>query len=261
MTLTKEEYEAKRQARYDRLLAAAERAEQEANANTTQARQMANIIPFGQPILVGHYSEGRDRRYRERIENKYRKGYELAQKAASLRSRAEAVQNNNTVFSDDPAATEKLEAKIERLEKRQETMKAANKLIRKDDRAGLLGIGFSEERIERLLKPDWCGRIGFPAYEITNTGANIRRLKERVQVLAARSEMENSEKEINGIRIVENVDENRVQIFFPSKPSETVRSQLKQSGFRWTPTLGCWQAYYNANAKYYAQKIAKEIIK
>jgi hypothetical protein len=31
------------------------------------AHRMADAIPFGQPILDGHHSEGRDRRYRDRI--------------------------------------------------------------------------------------------------------------------------------------------------------------------------------------------------
>lgn len=46
-----------------------------------EARDMAHGIPFGQPILVGHHSERRDRNYRNRIENKFRKGYENYNKA------------------------------------------------------------------------------------------------------------------------------------------------------------------------------------
>ena len=75
--LTQEEYDTKRQARYERLLKAAERASMESQSLHNQAHEMASVIPFGQPILIGHYSEGRDRRYRARIENKFRKGFEL----------------------------------------------------------------------------------------------------------------------------------------------------------------------------------------
>jgi hypothetical protein len=31
---------------------------------------------------------------------------------------------------------------------------------------------------------------------------------------------------------------------------------LKAAGFRWTPTLGCWQAYRNHNALTVAREIA-----
>ena len=42
----------------------------------TDARDMASIIPFGQPILVGHHSEKRDRNYRGRIHKKFERSFE-----------------------------------------------------------------------------------------------------------------------------------------------------------------------------------------
>ena len=42
---------------------------------------MASAIPFGQPILVGHHSEGRDRRYRDRIHNTFGKAFATMDKA------------------------------------------------------------------------------------------------------------------------------------------------------------------------------------
>jgi hypothetical protein len=45
----------------------AETAEQKSDSLYKHAHAMANCIPFGQPILVGHYSEGRDRRFREKL--------------------------------------------------------------------------------------------------------------------------------------------------------------------------------------------------
>ena len=58
--LTPEQYEAKRQARYERLLAAAEKAERDGKASITAGDTMFKAIPFGQPILVGHHSERRN---------------------------------------------------------------------------------------------------------------------------------------------------------------------------------------------------------
>jgi len=58
------------------------------------------------------------------------------------------------------------------------------------------------------------GRIGFPDYLLTNNSANIRRLKQRLGTIQAHSEDESSEKDVNGVRIVDNVEENRLQIFF-----------------------------------------------
>ena len=253
--LTREEYEAKRQARLDRWRALATKADTQSAGAWQTAHNMASVIPFGQPILVGHHSEKRDRNYRARIDNQHRKGYELHQKAEYYRSRIEAAEKNTTVFSDDPAAEEKLADKIQRLEERQALMKAANKLVRKNDLEGLADLGFSEAVISGLFTKDFAGRLGFPDYLITNNGANIRRLKERVQIIQAHANDETTEKEISGIRIIDNAEDSRLQIFFKGKPSEEVRKDLKSSGFRWSPSNGCWQAYRGNHSNYKAEQI------
>src|SRR5690606_31673345 len=43
------------------------------------AYEMAAGIPLGQPILVGHHSERRDRRFREKIHNTFRKAWDAAE--------------------------------------------------------------------------------------------------------------------------------------------------------------------------------------
>jgi hypothetical protein len=253
--MTPDQYEAKRQEKIARLENAAARARSEGKARVDRAHEMASVIPFGQPILVGHHSETRDRNYRGKIENNFRKGFEQMDHAKELEARAAAVASNDAIFSDDPQAVEKLEDKIARLEKRQELMTAANKLIRKNDRAGLLALGFSEESIEKLYHPI-MGRPGYQTFELTNNGANIRRLKARAETLKAHENDQESETIVNDIRIVDNPDANRLQVFFPGKPDETTRSALKSYGFRWTPSVGCWQSYRSRHAYDAAYKIA-----
>jgi len=46
-----------------------------------QAQQMASVIPLGQPILVGHHSESRDRNYRGKIDNTFTKSVVAGNKA------------------------------------------------------------------------------------------------------------------------------------------------------------------------------------
>jgi len=67
--------------------------------------------------------------------------------------------------------------------------------------------------------------------------------------------MPSKEEEFNGIRIVSNVEGNRLQIFFPDKPEEKVRQELKRSGFHWSPQEGAWQRFLSSQAEYYAKKI------
>lgn len=257
--MTPEEYKTKRQARYERLLAAAERAERESATLIDQSHQMSDGIPFGQPILVGHYSEQRDRNYRARIESKFRRGYEMHQKAEALRSRLAAMEANRAIFSDDPQAVEKLEEKLARLQKRHEMMKAANKLARKGDRDGLAAMGFAESNITKLLEPDWSGHPGFPSYGITNNGANIRSIQKRIAGLERHAQDETSERIVGEVRLVDSVEDNRIQAHFPGKPIEAVRSALKSNGFRWTPSLGCWQAYRSMGIERAAQVISEAV--
>jgi len=246
-------FELRRQRRIERLERAADRAERESQSRYDAADRKLSVIPFGQPVIGAA-----DRRYREKAFHQMERAAEIHADAEDYRRRAEAAARNTAIFSDDPNAAEKIEHKLARLQKRQEMMKAANKLIKKGDRAGLLEMGFSETVIEKLFLPDFAGRIGFPDYEITNNGANIRRLAQRLAHIEKHKDDETTESTHGEIRIVDNVEENRLQIFFPGKPPEAVRQDLKHSGFHWSPYNGCWQRQRGNNATYDADRIVKK---
>lgn len=254
--MTTQEYEQKKQDRIDRLENMADKASGKAIQLHNRASEMASVIPFGQPILVGHHSEGRDRRYRGRIENTFRKAFSEQDKAEYYKRRAEAAATNTAIFSDDPGATEKLTDKIARLEKQQEIMKAANKAIRKGDDEALRDLGFSDARIELLKKPDFCGRIGFADYALTNNSANIRRLKQRLERVTEAQAAPEVQIDGTNARYGDCPSENRVRLFYPGKPSEEIRSRLKHAGFRWSPTVGAWQAFRNWHSIETAKKEA-----
>lgn len=54
---------------------------------------------------------------------------------------------------------------------------------------------------------------------------------------------ETAEQQVGEVRVVDSVEDNRLQAFFPGKPSDEVRAALKRAGFRWSPSNGCWQSY------------------
>jgi hypothetical protein len=74
---------------------------------------MAAAIPLGQPILVGHYSEGRDRRYRARIAGKFDAALEHEKAATSHRAAADGLEAalDRAIFDDDVDALERLAEK------------------------------------------------------------------------------------------------------------------------------------------------------
>lgn len=163
------------------------------------------------------------------------------------------------ISSDDPQAVEKLEAKLATLEKHQEMMKAANAAIRMKDpakgNAKLAELGYTPEDIAKLRAPDFCGRIGYPAYELQNNNANIRRIRGRIAELKKRTENTPEGWEFDGGRVVVNTAENRLQIIFDGKPDADIRTELKGEGFRWAPSQGAWQRQLTDNAMRAARRL------
>jgi hypothetical protein len=177
------DFESERAAKAARFRQLAEKHENIATGRHFAARERLEMIPLGQPILVGHHSEKRQRKDLNRIDRHFAEAKEHHGKAEYFRRRAATAESNVVIFSDDPDATEKLVDKIERLKKREGLMKRANQLIRKADREGLADLGFSDEAIAKLLIEDFAGRVGFPNYALTNNSANIRRLEKRLAAI------------------------------------------------------------------------------
>lgn len=65
---------------------------------------------------------------------------------------------------------------------------------------------------------------------------------------------ESTEREIKGVRIVENTEENRLQLFFDGKPATEVITLLKQHAFKWSPRFKAWQRILTPNAKFALNK-------
>ncbi len=259
-------YEQKRQDRIDRYKDWAQKARGESESLHGEAHRMASVIPFGQPILVGHHSERSDRNFRNRIHNKMEKSFEASKKAEHYEDKAKAAESNRSISSDDPEAVQKLQIKIEKAEKLQQTMKEANQIIRKKitdkEKVKILVDRFSwmdELRAWKLLEPDFCGRVGFANYQLTNNSANIRRMKQRIESLKASEGQETTEKELDGFKVVENVEENRIQLIFPGKPSAEIRTVLKSHGFRWSPYNMTWQRHLNGSGRFAVDCVIKKL--
>jgi hypothetical protein len=263
-------YAERKAARIDRLRARADRASAESAAAFKRVDQISSVIPLGQPVLVNHHSERRHRRDLDKIHNGMRKGIDSAKEATELERRADAAEENDAISSDDPEAVTLLREKLAKLEQTRDRFKEVNTTIRTAQRnakklgqawepyavGGLVDMGLTAEAATKLVTPDFAGRIGIPAYELTNIGANIRRIEGRIKQLEANAARAETPPETYGdIRIEES--ENRVRIYFPGKPEAGVRDKLKSNGFRWSPSEGAWQRM----AGDYAWQIAREIAK
>ena len=64
---------------------------------------------------------------------------------------------------------------------------------------------------------------------------------------------------VGGITVTENLEKNGVEIRFPSKPAESVLTDLKARGWRWSRFNNCWYNRRTDEALQYAHSIAGEV--
>ena len=192
------------------------------------------------------------------------RNHQFYEQVQGILAKIEAILYGKEIIkSNDERAIEKLEAKLEDMKKLQEDMKAANKALwLKDTEAGddiLREMGYSEKNIKALREPDYCGRIGFPAYELSNNNANIHRVEARLKNLKETKEKGSSEQEYKTFRVVENTETMRLQIIFDGKPDAEIRTLLKSNGFKWAPSQGTWQRQITANGKWALKRVVEKL--
>jgi hypothetical protein len=108
-------------ARADRYAERSQRRGAEADAAYARARQMAEAIPIGQPVLSDHYSARTDRNYRARMGRTYDRAFEGMAEAERLAQRAQAAEANQSHRESIPATLrriERLEAEERQLQRR-----------------------------------------------------------------------------------------------------------------------------------------------
>lgn len=261
-------YQAKLEAKRDRYADRADKARSASTAAFQSARVIADGIPMGQPVLVGHHSEKRHRRDLERIDRGMRKGIEEQGKAAYYADKAEGYGTHG-VSSDDPAAVKKLRAELAELEQIRAAEKLWNAAMRTQAKrkAKDLGRALTQtdhvEIVAGLAMPDglkkglmsyarafpWLPQFG------NGTQANIKRIEKRIaELVTVAAQPDRQVTTPDGTVIDWNKTANRVQITFPGKPDADVIARCKQHGFRWARSEGAWQRHASEGAWYHATR-------
>lgn len=183
--------ERKEQRLENRLTWAASR-DAKAAAKFEGVRRIADNIPLGQPILVGHHSEKHARKDQERMHNGMAAGVASQKMAEHHRSVADGIERqlDRSIFSDDTDAVEALEARIGEREAKRARMVLVNKLYRKGDAAGLAAIGSDLEALRAACAKagGYFGKQPHMPYEMTNLGGLITADKKRLQAIKAQAE-------------------------------------------------------------------------
>lgn len=251
------DYQERQEEKRERLEERAIKAAAVSTERFNTASSLGKMLPFGQPILIGHHSEAKHRKHAESINTNMRKSVEAQDKAEYLSHRADSVGSAG-IASDDPEAVTKLKQKLDRLVQSQELMKAVNKVVRSSHMSEEDKIEYlvnthkqTKESAKELLKPDFSGRVvGFASYSLQNNNANIRTTKKRLEDLEALHNEEplqaNGEAMGTGWELFE--EDGRIKFSFDGIPAEEVRKKLKCNGFKWSRYSKAWVRKMTPNA-------------
>ena len=223
----RKDYEERKERKKERYQELAKKAREDSNQHYEQYQKMSNAIPLGQPILTDHYSANATRRGYEKMHNQFDKSVEADNKAEYYENKVDTIESNKSISLDDPRAIEKLQDKLDRLEHERENIKA---------------------------RPH-------STWELQNIGAEIRRIKKRIEQIKDLEELDFKDIVFTGGKAILNKEVNRIQILFDDKPSEEVRNILKHRGFKWSRYEKAWQRLYNKNTIYATNRAIEEIQK
>ncbi|HAH24898.1 MAG TPA: hypothetical protein DCL77_14285 [Prolixibacteraceae bacterium] len=95
----------------------------------------------------------------------------------------------------------------------------------------------------------WNGIADKPVITAKNSVWSLIQAAEAVIELEVdKQTAENKEYQISGVDVIENIQADRIQLFFDGKPIPETIAQLKRNAFRWSPSNGCWQRQLTSNA-------------
>jgi len=219
------DYAERVEAKRARLNGRAVKAIRASDASYERSRSITSAWYPGQPILVGHHSERRHRRDLARSDASMRQSVEQSRKAERLQSRAESVGHCG-IASDDPEALQQLRAKLAEREQIQESFKAANKAQR--------------------------GTVA--AYRLSNNGAEIRRLRQRIEQIEQLHQAAPIEQAGHGWQMGE--DDGRIVLAFDQRQPAEVVTVVKAAGFVYARSRTAWVRKVTANAVRAAERLA-----
>lgn len=219
--------------------------ERSAQAFST-AGAMASGIPFGQPVLIGHHSERRDRNYRAKIHAKMDRGLSESKLASHHESKASGLemQLERSIFSDDENAIEALEAKAKACDDNAVECNRINKAWRKGGRAAIAaewGEELAAVAARNCAQFSWLARKG--PMSATSDRAEARRCRERIKQIRARRERADAAAAAGGVTITiqKTALNSWAVVTFAEKPDWKVLQALRAAGYHWA--AGCWSGY------------------
>lgn len=186
----------------------------------------------------------------------------------ALKKYLERIRNiltgSELILSNDAKAIDKLQDKLDDLKALQEKMKNVNAYYRKHKTLeGCDDLTPAQaQRLAASMASSWHYEDKpYATWALSNNNAEIHRVEARIKELQAVKAEGTTETETDLFRVVKNTEAMRLQIFFDGKPEPEVRDILKSNGFRWAPSIGCWQRQLTSNAEYSLSRVTAALTK
>lgn len=154
------------------------------------------------------------------------------------------------------AEVERLQNKLDDLVRSQELMKAANKIIKSKKLAEvekvdeLVALGFSEHTALEIMEPDFCGRIGFASYALSNNLAKIKDTELKIKRHAMMAQRADEVRKYDWCELHLDYSDERYRFVFDGKPAQEVINLMKRHAFKWSPANKAWQRQITPNASF-----------
>lgn len=203
-----------------------------------QSHDIAHEIPLGQPILVGHHSEKAMRRLYDTIERKGFEGLRHHEMVAHHETAAAGIEHQleRSIYSGDPDAIERLQERIAELEAKRERIKAYNVTARKGKPDASMLTDDERRDLEMCLRYTPGKGAQFPAYMLSNLGADIRRNRERIDDIKRRQQRQRTAEDAGGVSVRHG--DRHSWVTFAEKPDRATIDALKAAGYRYS--RGTW---------------------
>lgn len=148
-----------------------------------------------------------------------------------------------------PKKNEDPEEKLAQLQTDLDIMKEANKVYKEFQKGKEEVEGYSEDAIRAAEKFDRLKKEGkmpgedkpFPSYALTSTRNKIKRIENSLEKEKKGPKGTETYRTVEDVEVIKDHDQERLQVFFPGKPSKEVRDTLKEKSFKWSPSNGAWQ--------------------
>ena len=170
--------------------------------------------------------------------------YDKIVKQAEREKYYAANPESRPVMAGDADALERLQAKLETAKKYHAQLKQVKALMKS-------GVANDEASKQAGL----ASPVAWHSFNIQYANKAVKDLEAKIASLSSTKERGTTERNVAGVRIVENAEAMRLQLFFDGKPAVEVIKLLKSHGLKWAPSSMAWQRPLTQNARYSVYKL------